>query len=358
MKILHTGDIHLKSVNDERLEAFREIINIGKRENIDVLVIAGDMFDKGINGEELRPHIRRLFEDVDFETLILPGNHDYGVFKSGLYWGKNTKVLNDYMQPYSKDDVDFWALPFEDISEEEILKRLYEINEKMDDSRTNILIFHGELVDAYGWSAGFGDEGEYRYMPIKKTYFKNTKIKYVLAGHYHTNFDVIELPNGGYFVYPGSPVSITSKETGKRKVNIFQVGEIPQEYSLSTFHYEYFEVHLDPFKEQNPIESIKEVVDKHLNIPECRIILKVSGFFNGAKYNVKEKDIEEYLIEIKNKHPELIGKTINECRDLRDIINNNIFQDFLERLKKKGYDGDVQQKITEYVIKAMMGARI
>jgi len=358
MKILHTGDIHLKNVNDERWEAFCEIINVGKRENIDVLVIAGDMFDKGINGEELRTYIRKLFEDVDFETLILPGNHDYEVFKSGLYWGKNTKVLNDYMQPYSKDNVDFWTLPFEDISEEEILKRLYEINEKMDDSRTNILIFHGELVDAYGWSAGFGDEGEYRYMPIKKAYFKDTKIKYVLAGHYHTYFDVIELPNGGYFVYPGSPISITTKETGKRKVNIFKVGEMPHEYPLSTFHYEYIEVHLDPFKEQNPRELIKEEVDKYLNMPQCRVILKVSGFFNGTKYDMKEDDIEEYLTEIKDNHPELIIKTINECRDLSNIINNDIFQNFLERLKKKGYDEETQQKITEYVIKAMMEAWI
>ena len=205
-------------------------------------------------------------------------------------------------------------------------------------------------MDTYGLRGGFGDEGEYRYMPIKKAYFKNTKIKYVLAAHYHTNFDVIELPNGGYFVYPGSPVSITLKERGKRKVNIFQVGEMPREYLLPTFHYEYIEVYLDPFKEQNPIESIKEEVNKYFNVPECRIILKISGFFNGAKYNVRENDIERYLTEIKNKHPELISKTINECRDLSDIINNDIFQNFLERLKKKGYDELTWGKITKYVI--------
>jgi len=55
MKILHTADIHLKEYNDERWEALQELINIGRKEKIDVLVISGDLFDRNTNAESLRP---------------------------------------------------------------------------------------------------------------------------------------------------------------------------------------------------------------------------------------------------------------------------------------------------------------
>lgn len=58
MKILHTADIHLRERHDERWKALQKIIEIGKREKIDVLAISGDLFDKGIDAEKLRPHIR------------------------------------------------------------------------------------------------------------------------------------------------------------------------------------------------------------------------------------------------------------------------------------------------------------
>ena len=45
MKILHTADIHLRKKGDVCWKAFEEIINIANKENVDVLVIAEDMFD-------------------------------------------------------------------------------------------------------------------------------------------------------------------------------------------------------------------------------------------------------------------------------------------------------------------------
>ncbi|ADD08846.1 metallophosphoesterase [Candidatus Aciduliprofundum boonei] len=356
MKILHTGDIHLRNVDDERWQALEKIIEIGNKNEIDILVIAGDMFDKGVDGEKLRPHIRSLFENSTFTTLILPGNHDYEIFEESLYWGKNVVVIHDFKQPYSEDTSVFWGLPFENLTEEEILERLYEMGKLMDNSKTNILIFHGELTDAFGWLKGFGDEGTKRYMPVKTAYFKDLPISYVLAGHFHTNFEVIKLPNNGYFVYPGSPVSITTKEIGRRKVNLFTVGEPPQEYSIDTFHYEKKKIYIDPLEEIDPLEQIKSEIEPLFSGTDknYKVMIEISGYINRAKHATSEGDIQQYLDVLKEKYSSQISDITNHVQDLTRILNDPLFLQFSEKLNALDYSEEDKRRITEYVLKAMM----
>jgi len=89
MKILHTADIHLRGYQDEKWKTLQKIVDIGKREKIDVLAISGDLFDKGIDAERLRPNIREIFSKTGFKILIIPGNHDEDSFESGLYYGED-----------------------------------------------------------------------------------------------------------------------------------------------------------------------------------------------------------------------------------------------------------------------------
>lgn len=46
LKILHISDIHLKEDAPERLEAFQRILSVANEEHVDLLIIAGDMFDE------------------------------------------------------------------------------------------------------------------------------------------------------------------------------------------------------------------------------------------------------------------------------------------------------------------------
>ena len=80
MRILHTADIHLQEYDDEKWQALHQLIKIGKKEQVDVFLISGDLFDKDINAESLRPKIRDLFSNNGFKVLIIPGNHDTASF--------------------------------------------------------------------------------------------------------------------------------------------------------------------------------------------------------------------------------------------------------------------------------------
>jgi len=210
MKILHTADIHLKEYEDERWKALQKLIEIGKKENVEIFAISGDLFNKDIDAENLRPKIRELFSHNGFQIVLIPGNHDSDSYKSGMYFGENTTILTDLEDCFEYKGARIYGIPFEPIGGEEILYKLHSLRDKFtpDKKKKNILLYHGELLDAFFSRKDFGDEGWERYMPVKLSYFKDLNVDYVLAGHFHSNFQVRRLANGGYFVYPGSPLSL------------------------------------------------------------------------------------------------------------------------------------------------------
>lgn len=353
MKILHTADIHLKEYGDDRWETLQKLIEVGKKEDIKIFVISGDLFDKGIDAENLKPKIRDFFSNTGFKIVLIPGNHDSDCYASGVYFGEDTIILTDLSSPFEYEDVMIWGMPFEPIEGEKILDKLYSLSNNLPHDKKNILLFHGELLDAFFSRRDFGDEGEERYMPVKISYFKDLKIDYVLAGHFHSSFDVWRLENGGYFVYPGSPISITKRETRQRKVNIFEAGKPPMEYLLDTPHFEEVTVEFDPFKDQDPIEVVKEqFISLH---PKARVILTVKGFVNGEAIEMNEIELVKQIKRVTE------GKCIEEYyefRDIRMILEDDLFKSFVEKLEKTDYEEETKKQMRDMAIKAMMTASL
>ena len=353
MKILHTSDIHLREYGDDRWETLQRLIEIGKKEKIEIFVISGDLFDKGIDAENLRPKIREIFSDTGFRIVLIPGNHDSDSYASGMYFGEDTVILTDLNSPFQCKDVVVWGIPFEPIGGEKILGKLHSLANNLTPHKKNILLYHGELLNVFFSRRDFGDEGKERYMPVKISYFKDLKLDYILAGHFHSSFDVQRLENGGYFVYPGSPISITKRETGQRKVNIFEIGKPPREYPLDTPHFEEVIIEFDPFKDRKPIEA----VEKHFNSlhPEARIILTVEGFVNGEAIGMTEVELVKQIRKVAGTR--CVEAPRCEFRDIRRILENDLFKTFIEKLEQTDYEEEKKKRMRDIVIKAMMEAR-
>lgn len=355
MKILHTADIHLKEHKDKRWEALQRLIEVGKEEKIEVLVISGDLFDRGINAENLRPKIREVFSNTGFKIVLIPGNHDRDSYLSGRYFGEDAVILTNLSSPFEYKDVRIWGMPFEPLEGEKILNKLHSLANSLTPDKKNILLYHGELLDAFFSRGDFGDEGEERYMPVKLSYFKGLNIDYVLSGHFHSHFDVWEIESGRYFVYPGSPISITKRETGQRKVNIFEVGDSPQEYPLDTPHFEEVVIGFDPFKDKEPLEIVEEYF-KALH-PQARIILKVKGFINSEAIGMNETELVEQIKKIAAGRCAGDEDLSCEFRDIRIILEDDLFKSFIEKLKRSDYEEEKKRQMRDLVIKAMMGVR-
>jgi DNA repair exonuclease SbcCD nuclease subunit len=175
----------------------------------------------------------------------------------------------------------------------------------------------------------------------------------VLAGHFHSRFDVWQLKDGGYFVYPGSPVSITRRETGQRKVNIFEVGQPPREYLVDTPHYAEVNIELDPIKDDNPIEIIKE----HFQVlhPQAKVILTIGGYINSEKIRMSEVEIVAKSKEI------AMGKCVEESyefRNISSILENDLFKSFTNKIIEAGYPAEKVKQLQHITIQAIIKAGI
>jgi len=354
MKILHTADIHLREYDDSRWKTLQKLIEIGKQEKVDIFVISGDLFNRGIDAETLRPKIREILSNTGFKIILLPGNHDSESYVSGMYFGADVSILTNLNEPVQHEDLKIWGLPFEPIEGEKILSKLRSLASRLLGDKKNILLYHGELLDTFFSRRDFGDEGEARYMPAKLSYFKDLNINYVLAGHFHSKFSVRQLGNGGYFVYPGSPISITEAEIGQRRVNIFEVGGPPKEYPLDTPHFEEVPIGFDPFDEKNPIKIVKEHLERvH---PEASIILTIKGYIDGERIGISESELVKQIKEITK------GKCAKEptfeFSDIRVILGDDLFKNFMSKLDQCNYDEEKKKQLRDVAIRAMMEAKI
>ena len=104
MKLLHTSDWHIGrslfefSLLDDQREIFEQICSIVRSEQVDAVLISGDLYDRSLpsaDAVQLLDHIfTTLTEQIGVPVLAISGNHDSGsrvsygsrmLEKSGLY---------------------------------------------------------------------------------------------------------------------------------------------------------------------------------------------------------------------------------------------------------------------------------
>ncbi len=352
-RILHTADLHLKEHGDERWEALLKLIRLGREKEADLLAISGDLFDKNTHGEVLRDKIRGVFRETGFPVAIIPGNHDSASFSRGLFFGEEAHVLSDPRVPLQVKDSLIWGFPFEDLEEGEVINRLQGFSGRLSSGCYHVLLYHGELLDAFFGRKELGEEGDRRYMPARLSYFKEAGFDYVLAGHFHTKFNLWALPeNRGFFVYPGSPVSITSRETGPRKANLLETGGPPREHLLDTLHYENIRIDVDPFENRDPVQMVKERLE---NLPPAaRAFIRVTGYINGASVESSEKELAERLSALAKAR----GATVSfDLKDVQAVLEDPLARNFMSRLEQEEMDRQLKKQVREMALRAMLEAK-
>ena len=107
MKILHTGDIHLDSPfaglspdaarqrRSDLRAAFSDMIAFARQQAVDLVLIAGDLFDKIYVTRDTIALLCREFASLHCPVVIAPGNHDPADDKS--IWNKKIFPENVYV---------------------------------------------------------------------------------------------------------------------------------------------------------------------------------------------------------------------------------------------------------------------
>ena len=133
MRFAHISDLHLgkrfngKPLIEEQRDILQKIRKIAEEKRVDVLLVAGDIYDKSIPSEEAVLLFDEFLTDISSDgirVLAITGNHDSaerltyashlmkkaGVFVSPVYRGKTEKVtlkdksgpVNIYLQQFVK----------------------------------------------------------------------------------------------------------------------------------------------------------------------------------------------------------------------------------------------------------------
>lgn len=258
-RLLHTADVHLAADHPERQAALEELLDVAEAEDADLVTIGGDLFDSDRDSEELRPTLRQLFSDRPYHVLTIPGNHDEAAFRSDLLFGESFDAATT--EPFEHreiGDVRVTAVPYTAEAVEDVLIALAE-RDPFEGSE--VLLLHCSLEAPFA-AASTGDEEARQYFPVTREALADLDFDYSLAGHFHSAHRV-ELLNGGTFVYPGSPASVTRPETGPRTVALVDTHDGGLEFRrLDAFHYDTLEITVTPGEEDEVIETIAGWVEE------------------------------------------------------------------------------------------------
>jgi DNA repair exonuclease SbcCD nuclease subunit len=97
VKLLHTADLQLgmpflrvpgdrgAKLRELRLEAITRIGDLAQSERVDVVVVAGDLFDANTIDDRVVVQAMTRFADITLPVVVIPGNHDHCSGPSSVY---------------------------------------------------------------------------------------------------------------------------------------------------------------------------------------------------------------------------------------------------------------------------------
>lgn len=215
MKFIHLADAHLGAEPEsgtalgpirkkEIWDAFRDVIMICEKEQVDLLLLPGDLF----HGQPLLRDVKEvgyLFGTLSkTKVVMIAGNHDclletshyYDVeFPDNVTFFKGTEPESVY---FPELNTEVFGLSYE---KKQIPEARYDAVQIHDPARINILIAHGNIRE------GNTDKS----IPLHRAAMEAAGFDYAALGHLHTRFDISER-----IAYSGSFEPLERKETGAK----------------------------------------------------------------------------------------------------------------------------------------------
>lgn len=247
MKILHTGDLHIgKYVHDfsmleDQAYILEQILEIAVREQVGVILIAGDVYDRSVPTAEAVGLLDAFLTKTlayGIQMIMISGNHDspqrlgfagrilekQGLHIAGTYEGEAKKVtLED-----SYGEVTFLCIPYckpDTLGASGCEEAVAEIlaKEKIDNKKRNLLVTHYFVTDG-GRSPLLSDSETMVHVGgldnIEASLLSD--FDYVALGHIHRPQQIGDRP----VFYSGSPLKYSFSEAKYDKsVNIITLHE-------------------------------------------------------------------------------------------------------------------------------------
>ena len=337
IKILHTADIHfdtpfsgmtpkeaLKS-KEELKQVFEKIIKMTLEKEIDILLIAGDIFDNLSVNKTTLYFIKSCFENISkVKVFISPGNHDpfnEKSFYSIVDWPNNVHIFKGNMESVILEDLNtvVWGAGFNTSHvNKSLLKEVKRV-----DKYINIMVLHGEITTTKD-----GND----YNPITEEDIARSNMDYIALGHRHKFSEIKKIENT-YYSYSGCPQGRGFDELEDKGIVLIEIKE--------------------RFVESKFIRtSIRNYYEKEINIQEC---FGYSEVKNKIINEISNHDRKNNFYKIILKGEVCEDFTLNE-EFLQESLKDEFH--FVKVIDKSEIKLDINELIKGYSLKSIFAKKI
>lgn len=372
MRIFHLADLHIgKIVNgfsmiDQQVYILDQIINLIKKYQPEVIMIAGDVYDKrNPSNESVRVFNNFLtkLSTFDLDILIISGNHDSGdklQFLSTVLKKQRIHIVGNFKETIKKvkindnyGHINFYLMPFvrpsdvrmyiDDVDSYHSAIEKAISHTSIDWSQRNIFIGHQffassqqelERSDSELISVGGIDNVGYNLL---------SNFDYAALGHLHKAQQI----RHDYIRYSGSPLKYSDSEVNHKKSIVM----------LDIMEKDNYSIELLQLKPQLEMRAIKGYLED---------ILKVDYDLENLNDYVHitlldDGEIIDAIGKLRNKYPNLMSlkfdniksqtdSQINVVEDISDTDPIKLFKDFFKLQNNKNLN-DNQIKIINKLMK-------
>ena len=241
LKILHSADWHLDSpfvgFTEQQRQFLREaqrkipgkIADLCRREDCDMVLLAGDLFD-GETSRETLELLKRELENCGVPVLIAPGNHDFcgsGSPWKEESWPENVFVFTGELESVTIQGLNcrIYGAAFQSMDCPSLLEGF----QARGDEKYCVAVLHGDPLQRNS-----------PYNPITNAQVRNSSLDYLALGHVHK----AGLFRSGETVcaWPGCPMGRGWDETGEKGVCIVTLNPEPQVRTYSLYLPRFFDL--------------------------------------------------------------------------------------------------------------------
>ncbi len=228
VKILHCADIHIGAQDSflkgnadtrrfETLITFENIIDLGKAREVDIIAIAGDLFDNPTpEAAFTNAVLTKISEASQIKVVYCAGNHDPLTAQSPFL--NNPLPENLYVLP--AEDT---CLTFEDIGVR-VYGRSFESTHLLGEEEFSIPVPQDEIINLMVQHGELKSDLNSDYNAITPRFIKKSGMDYVALGHVHKRTPIGKIENT-HFAYCGCPEGQGFDELDEKGVYLGEISK-------------------------------------------------------------------------------------------------------------------------------------
>lgn len=308
-------------------EAFAQAVEAAEKEQVDLVLIAGDLFHRQPLKKELKEANEILSRLTRAKVVIMAGNHDYLSPKSAyrtFSWNENVFFFSSE-QPkalsFPELGATVWGFSYE---HREIRESRYDSIPKKSGGGIHILLGHG------------GDE---KHIPLKIKSLQELEFDYIALGHIHKPCQLVE----NEIVMAGSLQPLEHPDRGSRG---YWITEIKRGKTRTYFHplpgWEYVELEV-VLDEKDTNYRIQSRIQEQLQqlTPQQAAVVILRGFYDPEV----KPDMEAIEALDRVAAVEMLCRPKYDFERLKQEYSDQIIGRFIRRLESMPQEEAVQRAL-------------